>query len=119
MSVNLQGRVSFSFSVADIGSQRAKGIDQQADRALLHAGTAGKQPLAGARAEVGGEEAHGGAGGMDIDDGYPGLGTQGAVLLLFQGANHHGGVVAIAQVLGALMASAQGMEDEGTVADAF
>lgn len=62
IGIDLQRRESLLPQVADAGAQRAQGVHQIADRALVHARLAGQVESALAQAEGGGERAHGGAG---------------------------------------------------------
>ena len=104
-----QGREAFVARIRDVCAQRAQGVHQDADGALLHAFGAGDDVCARRHAEVGGEETHGRAGGVDVYH----------VGHVVQGAYHDLRVVAVAQVLGACGSSRQGVEDERAVADAL
>ena len=74
--------------VVNAGAEAAQGLDQQTDRPLLHTRRA-RQGVAAAvgGSEQGGEEAHGGAGGADIDF----VGT------MLEGVEQHAGVVTLRQ----------------------
>ena len=65
-AVDAQGRKAFIASIVDASSQCTQGVYQDADGALLHAFSAGDGVRARCHAEVGGEEAHGCAGGVDV-----------------------------------------------------
>ena len=106
---DVQGRKSFVSDVVDLCSQCAQGIHQDADGTLLHTLGAGDDACAGRHTEVSGEEAHGGSGSHDVD----------VLRMSVEGTNHDARVVAVAQVGGQCRAAREGVQDKGTVADAF
>lgn len=109
-SFDVQGGKSFVADIFYAGSEAAQGFYQNADGALLHACRSCDDAVAGRYTEVSGKEAHGCARSQYVD---------GVCCPGFESLHHDAGIVAVAQVVRTVFAVAQGVQYEGTVADAF
>ncbi len=126
----MQRRVAVVFQVVDLGASLAQGIDQVADGPLVHTRHPGQGVVAAGQGASGGERAEGGAGITEeqvgvldrkgaadaLDPVVVGAFVTGPVhAQMFQGLQHHAGVVGIEQRLHFGRAFGQGGQQQNAV----
>ena len=101
-----QGRVILLFNIVHVSPEHAQRLYQHADWPLLHAGRAGEGTAPAGHGQVGGQEAHDGAGVFGVEQ----VGADGLV----QQALHEHGIVGFGEV-GEGAAAGQTLEQQGAV----
>ena len=108
-ALDMEWGIAFLLFIGDVCAQIAKGIYQNAYRAVLHALGTRDGVFASGRSQVSGHESHGSTCGFDIDD----------LWHILEGCNNYLCIITVAQVVGLDVASCHRTDDERSVADTF
>ena len=95
--------------ITDVGTQFAQGVYQYSDRAMLHALRSCNRVRTSHYTQIGSHKAHRCSGSLDID----------FLWHVAQGIDDDLRIITVAQVLGQIPATAEGIDDESSVRDAF